>query len=1180
MSFKRFNDSALRPRRRSSRGCLILSSLSLLWMILLSSTPLLRAQEFRGTITGVVDDPQGLVIQNAEITVRDSGTGAVSKAKTDSSGNFTVPQLAPGKYEIRVEAAGFQSFVRQGITLEAGDRPAVSIILHPGDVAQEVVVTADASILNTTNAAIGETISTKEVEDLPQNGRTPAVLAQLSIGVASTNHPGQVRPFDNAGAASITIAGTASESTEILLDGSSDTDNLLKLAYSPPPDITQEVTVHAFQVDAGYGHSGGGVLNQITKSGTNMFHGSVYEYNQTAAPNANGYFANRTGTPKQNNHYNQYGLSIGGPVWIPKLFNGRDRVFFLFGWEGIRDSQPSGGFLTVPTDAERHGDFSALLGLGPQYTIYDPTTAKIDSKGVITRSPFQGNIIPGSRLNAFTQKLLSFYPEPNTPAKADGTQNYFTTFPSNDYYDNQFGRLDFNIGQKDKLFLDVRHSQRTQTTRNYFHNISTGSPLDRLNWGAVVDNVYAVNPTTVINVRGNWTRYLNMAEAPTQGLDPTAIDYPGDLVTGATLKQYPSIQFSNCNSGSSPTIACLFTPNNLAASTWTESFHLFGDVTKVLHDHVLKVGVDARQYRVSAIAYNYSTGAYLFGTNFTQQSSTSAAAPFGQDFASFLLGLPTVGDYDKNVFLYTHSNYLSLFAQDDWHVSKTLTLNLGLRFDHDFPLYERHNRGINGFDPSITTPLSNAAAQAYASNPIPQIPANQFKVSGGVAYASDARRQFYDTPSKTFSPRVGFAWRPDFWDGKTVVNGGFSIFVFPLLDIGALNSSGFSASTNYIPTTDNYLTSAADISNPFPNGLLQPTGSSLGASTYQGQSISFFNPQLHNPYSERYAFGIQQQINDDTSFELNYMGAHYVKLLVSKVPLNNIPRQYLSTSPIRDNNVVNLLNASVPNPFKSLLPGTTLNGSTVSRAQLLAPFPQYPVGSSGVVLQDANNGTISYNSLNARLKRRLSHGLSLVVNYTWSRNIEQDSLLNDTDTKYEKRISTYDYPHHLVIASTYTIPFSDRGGNGFTGHLAHTLLGGWAMSGIYLFQSGAPLSWGNVVYLGGPLHLNTRETNKPAFDTTQFDRDPNHQPTYNIRTLHTTDSRWREEITNNLDASLARQFHFLDRYTAEVRGEAFNILNHATFSGPNLTPTSSSFGLITSQANTPRVVQVSAHVRF
>ncbi|SNT36380.1 Carboxypeptidase regulatory-like domain-containing protein [Granulicella rosea] len=1155
----------------------------------------LTAQEFRGTISGTVSDSGGAIIPQAAVTVRDTDTGAVYKVKSDDKGFYSASSLAPGKYEVRVESPSFQAYIRNGITVQAGDHASIDVTLTAGDVSQSVTVTSDAPMVDATNAAIGQSISTKEVEDLPQNGRTPVVLAQLALGVSSTSPPAQVRPFDNGGAASITVAGAKNQTTETLLDGSPDTDSQLKVAYSPPQDVVQEVKVYAFQVDAAYGHSGGGIINQVTKGGGNHLHGSIYEYNQTAAFTANNYFSKRNGTPRPNTHYNQYGASFGGPVYIPKLFNGRDKVFFQFGYEGIRDSQPSSGYLHVPTDPEKNGDFSDLLAAGgASYTIYDPSTAVLAGT-TVTRTAFAGNKLT-TPVNPVAAALLKYYPEPNVPGATAATlNNYFNNFASTDTYDNQFGRMDFNITTRNKLFFDVRHNNRVQSTSNYFGNAATGALLTRVNWGAVVDDVHAFNASTVGNVRFNWTRYASLTGGPSQGADVTSVGYPGSLETNTNLKQLPSVAIGStgaCNKTSTETtFACLFTPNNTPNANWNDSFHIFGSVTKVLGNHSIKAGADAREYRIENISYGYPTGQFVYGTSFTQQSSTSAAAPFGQDLAAFELGLPTSGSINRNVFTATWNRYLGVFGQDDWRVAKSLTLNIGLRFDHDFPLYERHNRAISSFDPTLTTPVGTAAATAYNANPISQIPAGQFQAPGGVVYASDARRQLYNTDSYTFSPRLGFAWTPPNLNGKTTVTGGFSIFVFPVQNLATINSTGYSTTTAYVATNNNYLTPATTIANPFPTGLIQAAGASGGAATNQGLATQTFNQHMKNGYSERYALSVQQQFDANTVFQLAYIGAHYVKLQVGSISLNPIPQQYLSASPVKNVAQAAVLTGSVANPFAGLLPGTTLNAATIARGQLLTAYPQYPI--SGLTLADVDNGSSNYNSLNARIQHRISKGLSVIANYTYSKNIEQVTKLNDSDTKYEKRVSSFDYPHKLVIATTYTLPYSATGGSGFASHVTHAVLGGWAVSGIYLLQSGAPIGFGNIIYSGGPLNLNPRQTapKTPAFDVSQFDTATADQPTAsvngvtvqtNIRTLHSTFGQYRADKVNNIDASVARQFKFRELVTGELRMEAFNALNHAEFGAPNMTPTSGvgTFGTISSQANNPRVVQLSGHIRF
>lgn len=1165
----------LRTTGQSGTCYPVLMQALLLAIFLATGTVVLRAQEFRAAMVGTVTDTQGGVVVHASVAVRDSSDGTTVRTVTNEAGNFQVRALKPGTYEVTVKFKGFGTYIQHGVKLEAGAHSTVNVVLTPGSVSQQVVVNADAPLLETTTTVIGSTITDEDVENFPLNGRTPIMLAQLGVGVASTDGPGQYRPFDNAGAVSISIAGSRNQSSEVLLDGSPDTDNLLKLAYSPPQDLVRSVTSNVFQTDAGYGHSGGGIMNQITKSGGNTLHGSLYEYNQTSALASNDYFADRTNTPKPNYHYNQYGLTLGGPVVIPRVFNGHNKLFFLFGWEGIRDDSPASAYVTVPTDAERKGDFSALLNLHTPTVIYDPATAVQNPDGSITRQPFAGNVIPLGRINPIATKLMSYYPEPNTPGQADGSLNYFANFPSQDRYDNEFGRTDINLGKRDSLFFDIRHSLRTQETYNFFHNDSTGFSLGRMNWGSTIDNVYTVNSRTVLDVRANWTRYMNSDGTPTQGKNPADLGFPGSLGDQATLRQYPAIEFTGCNK-TSATFGCLFAPKHTAQAQWTESYQLFGDLSTLVHNHALSIGVDTRQYRYSAINYNYATGAFAFGSDFTRQSNTANPATLGPDLAALLLGLPSSGEYDKNIFTATHNNYLSLFVQDDWHATKTLMVNVGVRFDHDFPLYERHNRALTGFSPTLQTPLAAQAIAAYAQHPIPEIPVGNFAVPGGVTFAGSARPQIYNTPSKTFSPRIGFAWTPESLDGKTVISAAYSIFVAPIMVQADMNTSGFSATTDYVATNNNFLTPAAELSNPFPNGYTLPSGSSLGGSTYQGQGITYINQQLHNPYSSRYALSVQQELSKNLVLQLSYLGSESVKQFVGSVNLNPVPAQYLATGQVRDNAVIQNLSSSVANPFAGLLPGTTLNGSKVKRAQLLTPYPQY----TGLSVLDMTNGTSNYNALSASLTYRLTHGFSSFMHYTWSRTIDQNTKLNDVDAKYEKRISPNDYPQHLVIAGVYQLPYSALGGSGLMGHALHSVLGGWSLSGIYTRQSGPPLEWGNLIYYGGPLKLNPRETVKPAFDTTQFNRVSSQQLADNIRTFHTTFSKWRLDGINNFDTSLAKQFRFAERTTLEIRADAFNLPNHPTFSEPSLKPTSSSFGLITSVYNTPRVLQVSGHIRF
>jgi len=519
-------------------------------------------------------------------------------------------------------------------------------------------------------------------------------------------------------------------------------------------------------------------------------------------------------------------------------------------------------------------------------------------------------------------------------------------------------------------------------------------------------------------------------------------------------------------------------------------------------------------------------------------------------------------------------------VQDDWRVSRGLTLNLGLRWEHEGPTTERFARTANGFDPVSANPISAAAAAAYALHPVAQIPVGQFKAVGGLTFANPGNPAAYHTRSGPFSPRVGFAWVPKVFSNKVVIRGGFAVFVTPIgiSNSLGLNQEGFSQITQFVATNNNYLSPASTLTNPFPNGILAPGGGNIA--TFLGQQVKFFNPHVLNPYSMRWNFGVQRQLPGQLVLEVVYIGSHAVHMPITDTNQNSVPRQYLSTLPTRDSAVINLLSGSVTNPFQGLLPNSTsLNGTTVALSQLLAPFPQFPSG-SGVDMQDAGAGESYYHSLNVRLQKRLTHGMTLINNFTYSKTIERLTYLNETDPAPEKRVSGDSRPLRETLAMTYDLPVGQGKRLDPHSRLARILLAGWAINGSLSLQSGPPLSWGNdVIYYGGPLNLNPHQPNGPAFDTTQFNTISSQQLSDHIRTFDTYFNNLRRDPTKNLDMSMLKRFSLGERRYAQLRFETFNTTNRVTFSAPaQLNPTNSAFGRISSQANNPRKIQLGARV--
>ncbi|MGP8243486.1 MAG: TonB-dependent receptor, partial [Bryobacteraceae bacterium] len=744
------------------------------------------------------------------------------------------------------------------------------------------------------------------------------------------------------------------------------------------------------------------------------FHGSAYDFNQTSAFDANSFFNNSNRVARPPYHQNQYGITAGAPIYIPKVFNGKNKVFWFFGWEGMRDSDPANSPLetgnpvnlaTVPTPAERNGDFSALLNpaLGSKTAvIYNPYTATL-SGTTITRTPFPNNQIPSSMLNPVAQAFLQFFPQPDNPnAQANGANNFIVDAIDFDGYDNELGRLDFNLSDRNKLTFNVRHNYRAQNKNNYFGNVATGNYLYRINQGTGLDDVFTISPTLFTDVRLDWTRYMEIHASPNDGYNLTSLGFPASLAGSVEFPMLPYMTFysTSVSAGSEQSFQNLGY-NSDGPNTY-DAYQVFGDLVKIHGNHTIKAGVDARRYVWSSYSAGTPSGSYTFGSstaanNWTNATNLVAPTVPGQDFAAFLMGLPSSGSLTYNAHSTTHSEYFAGFIQDDWHALSNLTVNLGLRFEHETPSLELNNRVVNGFNSTLANSVSGpaetafaaaSASGAYAGTPVAGIAGASFGL-GGLTFVSAGSRNIYNVNSHVFSPRIGFAWTPS-WNalgGRTVIRGGFAEFAAPIEVIGngsigssytalSLQQQGFSQTTNMAASgtgSTAFLTPGATLSNPFPTGILLPTGSSLGASTFMGQGIQYFNPNVHNPYSLRWNFGVQEKLPFKMVLEVAYIGSHSVSLPISQVQLDYLPRQYESTSPTYDATTITRLTSTVTNPMAGLQPNSsTLNASKVSVAQLLSPFPQYPVGagtSNGILEDFVQAGESYYNSLNVRLQK-------------------------------------------------------------------------------------------------------------------------------------------------------------------------------------------------------------------
>src|ERR1022692_842119 len=600
-------------------------------------------------------------------------------------------------------------------------------------------------------------------------------------------------------------------------------------------------------------------------------------------------------------------------------------------------------------------------------------------------------------------------PLPNQPGGYSST-DFASVQPTTDNYKNFLGRIDYNVNDRDRVFFDIRDTQYLQAKNDYFGNGITASWLTRNNIGGTVDNVYTLNPTNVLDFRLNFTRMNETHPSPTAGFDASSLGFPSYLAGLSPYQQMPSLSFASTTSNTSYTVG-----STGASLLPSQSVQLFTKWSSIHGSHSMSFGADLRQYVANFTTYGNSDGSFSFSSNAWVKgpsANASSTVSQGQDIAEMLLGLPTSGTYDLNVQSSFYEHYMGFFFQDDWRVKKNITVNLGLRYDKDFPYHEKYGQVVNGFDTAATSPIAGAAEIAYAKNPIAQLPAAQFRVNGGLTYPTDGA--YYNQTSNLFSPRAGVAWTPDLLGGKTVIRAGFAMFVQPiaisqLTITGAYSTSpildqyGYSQTTTMTVTNNSNLSVANSLSNPFPNGLLAPTKNAAGLATNMGASTNFIDPQIKDPYSVRWNFGFQHSITPSLTVEVAYVGNHGIHLPIYVTDLNPIPRQYLSTMPVRDNTAITALTATSPNPFLGLITGQSLGtSSTIAASQLLSPYPQFPT--NGVTMQNYSAGDSFFNSLNVRLEKKYSNGLNIIGNYIYSKLIEQVTWLNDTDLQPERRI--------------------------------------------------------------------------------------------------------------------------------------------------------------------------------
>lgn len=1154
-------------------GHLSLPILCLLWILIPCGV---YGQIVTSTLQGTVQDPSGAMVPKASVKAKNVSTNIVTSAETDTNGRFVFASLPPGgPYTITVEAPGFKTEDRQGINLALNQAADITIVMQVGSNEQKVEVVGDAAQVETTNADMGQVITNRSVVDLPLNQRNVYSLMFLVPGVTGT-----VTAQYNS--LNMSVNGGRPGTTGLLVDGIPASPQLIVpiagFAVFPSVDAVQEFKVELNGYSAQFGRSGSGITNIILKSGGNQLHGSAYEFLRNSDLDSNTFFSNRNGTPLPSFKRSQFGGSVSGPVDLPKLYHGKDKTFFLFSYEGLRQGTATQLTTTVPTALQRAGDFSKTLNAaGQQVAIYDPTTTTASGSGYV-RQPFPGNVIPVNRIDAVAANAIKYYPMPNTAGAANtGQNNYFASGTSVQNVDTFDAKVDENFDNNNRMF--ARYSRRNLAVPPALLFPSGQDQLaegvtsqKQVSNSAAVDYTHTFSPRFLTDVAFGFSRTAVLFQPFDEGFSPTTLGFPSYIASNADHLLFPQIAPANYFSLGNSNAQRLggFNVSTIAVNN-----------SKITGNHVIMFGFEGRVYQSNDVESPASTGNYSFTNAITQGPNPNAATTTGgNSIASLLLGVGsgTMNINTKNGA--TESKYWGTYIQDNWKASPRLSFNLGLRYDLELPRTERYNH-METFDTAIASPLAQRTGLAG--------------LDGGVVFtgsSGSSRRQF--SPQwKNFGPRVGLSYT---LDQNTVIRASYGIYYGPSMHSSGnlLGTEGFSSSTTYTGSP-NGLTPSVYLSNPFPTGLNLPVGTSQGLLT--GIGSSWENPLTGDEkvgYTQNWDFDVQRQLPFGLLLDLAYVGSHGVHLNQSGESDYNVDQLTPSALALGSQ-----LQQSVANPFYGIITTGPEAAATIPRSYLAAPFPQF----TAIYLSFLNGGYEEYHSFQLKVNKRVSHGLTLLASFTGQKQIDDYSgienvgnitggIQNIYNPGGERAVSSNDISRSLVLSAVYALPFGR--GERFGAHWSRpvsALFGGWQVNTIITEHTGFPLapSTQNTSNSGSNVLRPNMTGTSPVVDGSVESRLTKYlnsaafsQPApFTFGNAPRTLSDVRGPSTHNIDLSLYKNFVLIEnRVNMQLRAEAFNLLNQVVFSNPNMVLSSGQFGVISGQANTPRDIQFALKILF
>ena len=1145
--------------------------------IILCLAAICLAQDPRGNLAGTVLDSSGAVVPGVEVKAVKLDTGVTTRGATNDAGKFNIRFLIPGTYRLIADKSGFKTYSQDDLSIRINDTLDITLRLEVGNVAETVEVRSGTPLLETASGTIGQVIDERRMLELPQKGGNPLELQRLVPGVVNLTNIRTMKSSSPSGTSQSSVNGTGTNQTLYNIDGVSNSANdggggKLRVAFIPPSAAIVGFKMESNPYDASVGHVFGPVINISTKGGANEPHGSVYYWAKNSAFDAMNFFSNKAALGKLVYQDHRYGASIGGPVVLPHLYNGRNRTFFFYSWEQNRWSSPANQnqFATVPSAAERVGDFSELLRVGNQYQIYNPYSTRPATSGRYQRDPLPGNIIPKSLLSTVGLNLGTIWPQPNQIGTADGQNNYFYPDVRKDFNNSHMARVDHSFSANNRMFVRV-HKYVFEDPKDALGVPATKEIFNHYKQGVALDDVLVLSPNLVLNLRYGITNAEYMERRVTQGTDLAALGFAPSLVNLVDPRQstVPRVKV-----GSYATLSD-WSDGDGGNTALTHSW--FADLTRLKGSHTLRFGVDVRLLRTFGNRYSGSLAPDLsFSSTYTRGPlDNSTTAPIGQELAAMLLGVPE-GNMTSAASYAAQDKYIGFYFQDDLKLTPRLTLNLGLRYEKNWPVTERFDRLVANYDFASASPVEAQAKVNYAKSPIPELPASVFSARGGLTWVNQngIGRSPYTGNNGQLLPRIGLAFRIN---TATVLRAGYGIYFDTLgVDKFIPIQTGFSQATPIQPSRDSGVTYIASLSNPFPAGLLAPLGPGGGLATNLGQAIQVFDPNLQPAYSQRWSFGLQRFLPGQFVLDVSYVGTRNTRLGATR-QINATPAQYLSTLPVRDQKTIDYLTATFPNPFYGT---NSVYSSNMSRANLLRPYPQF-----GDISLSQPIGYAWYHSLQVRAEKRFSQGYTLQVGYTFSKYMQATEFLNAVDASPYRVVSDMDRPHVFTLSGMWELPVGR--GRRFWNTLpsaANVLLGGWQLDATGIRQAGAPLAFGNIIFNGNIKDIALPKDQRSAdrwFNTSAgFEKNSKLALANNIRGFPLRLSGVRADGQATWNFSLLKNFKIHERLNAQFRAEAYNAWNHSSFDVPDRTPTSSAFGSITSTLSEPRGFQFGLKLAF